>query len=90
LKTFHESIRTQDFTLTAQLNLKLTRETDRESVLQQAQVLGPVVDAIQVTDNPNASAHMSPLSAPALLIQQRIDPITHMTCRVSMNRTFEQ
>jgi methylenetetrahydrofolate reductase (NADPH) len=79
LNTFQEAIRTQDFTLTAQL--KLTHETDRESVLQQADVLGPVVDAIQVTDNPNGSVHMSPLVASGLLLQHGIDPIVQMTCR---------
>jgi len=79
LKTFQEAIRTRDFTLTAQL--KLTHETDRESVLHQADVLGPVVDAIQVTDNPGGSVHMSTLSAATLLLQQGIDPIAQMSCR---------
>lgn len=79
MNTFQEAIRTRDFTLTAQL--KLTHETDRESVLQQADVLGPVVDAIQVTDNPNGSVHMSPLVASGLLLQHGIDPIAQMTCR---------
>jgi methylenetetrahydrofolate reductase (NADPH) len=79
LKTFQEATRTRDFTVSAQLNLAPT--TNRESVLKQAEILGPVVDAIQVTDNPNGSVHMSPLAASALLIQQGIDPITHMTCR---------
>ena len=79
MKTFHEASRVQDFTVSAQL--QLTHATDRETVLQQAEILGPVVDAIQVTDNPNGSVHMSPLAASALLIQQGIDPITHMTCR---------
>jgi len=79
LKTFHEATRTRDFTLTAQL--KLTRETGRDSVLQQADVLGPVVDAIQVTDNPNGLVHLSPLAVSGLLIQIGIDPILQMTCR---------
>jgi len=79
LKTFQEAIRTRDFTLTAQL--KLTHETDRESVLRQADVLGPIVDAIQVTDNPGGSVHMSTLSAATLLLQQGIDPIAQMSCR---------
>jgi methylenetetrahydrofolate reductase (NADPH) len=79
LNTFLESLRTQDFTLTAQL--KLTHESGRESVLQQAEVLAPMVDALQVTDNPGGSVHMSNLSASSLLIQKGIDPITQLTCR---------
>jgi len=79
LKTFQEAIRTQDFTLTAQL--QLTHETDRESVLQQADLLAQVVDAIQVTDNPGGSVHMSTLSASSLLVQKGIDPIAQMNCR---------
>jgi methylenetetrahydrofolate reductase (NADPH) len=79
LKTFQEAIRTRDFTLTAQL--QLTRETGRESVLQQADILGPVADAILVTDNPGGSVHMSTLAASSLLIQQGVDPIAQMTCR---------
>lgn len=79
MKTFRDSICNQEFTLTAQL--KLVHETDRESVLRQAAILGPVVDAIQVTDNPSGTVHMSPLAASALLLQQGIDPVMQMTCR---------
>lgn len=79
MKTFQDAIRTQDFTLTAQL--QLTHETGRESVLQQAKLLGEVVDAIQVTDNPGGSVHMSTLAASNLLILQGIDPVAHMSCR---------
>jgi methylenetetrahydrofolate reductase (NADPH) len=79
LNTFLESLRTQDFTLTAQL--KLTPESGRESVLQQAEILAPVVDALQVTDNPGGSVHLSNLSASSLLMQKGIDPVIQMTCR---------
>lgn len=79
MKIFQEAVRTRDFTVSAQLKLSL--ETDRKSVVQQAKILGPVVDAVQVTDNPNGSVHMSPLAASALLIEQGIDPVLQMTCR---------
>lgn len=79
LKRFHEAVRTRDFTVTGQL--QLTQATDREAVLQQADILGAVVDAIQVTDNPNGSVHISPLVASGLVIQKGIDPILQMTCR---------
>jgi len=79
VKTFQEAIRTRDFTVTAQL--RLTADTDRQSVLQQADVLRPVVDAIQVTDNPGGSVHMSSLSVSSLLLHKGVDPIAQMTCR---------
>jgi methylenetetrahydrofolate reductase (NADPH) len=79
LKTFQEALRTQDFTLTAQL--QLMHNTNRESVLQQADIFSPVVDAIQVTNNPGGSVHMSTLAASSLLIQKGIDPIAQMDCR---------
>lgn len=79
MKTFREAARNHDFTVSA--NLELTQKTNRESIVAQAKILGPVVDAIQVTDSPNGAIHMSALAASALLIQQGIDPITFMTCR---------
>jgi len=79
LKTFREASRNQDFTVSA--NLELTQKTTRESIVAQAKILGPVVDAIQVTDSPNGAIHISALAASALLVQQGVDPITYMTCR---------
>lgn len=79
MNTFYEATRTRDFTVTAQL--RLNHDTDRESILQQADVLGPVIDAIQVTDSPNGLVHMSSLVASGILINNGIDPILQMTCR---------
>lgn len=79
MKTFRDATRTRDFTITAQL--KLNHETSRKAVVDQAKILGPVVDAVLVTDNPNGSVHMSALAASGLLLQQQIDPVMQMTCR---------
>ena len=79
MTTFQEALNKQDFTLTAQL--QLTPDTDRESALRQANELGPVVDAIQVSSNPGGSVHISTLAACALLRQAGIDPIAQMNCR---------
>jgi methylenetetrahydrofolate reductase (NADPH) len=43
--------------------------------------LQPVVDAIQIGDNPATEPHMAPLAAAALSLQAGIDPIIHLTCR---------
>ena len=79
MNTFHTAIRTQAFTLTGQL--KLVDDTTPAKLLEQAELLRPFVDAVQVTDNPNGMVHMSPLAAASLLLQAGIDPIVQLTCR---------
>jgi methylenetetrahydrofolate reductase (NADPH) len=79
MKTFHAAIRTQAFTLTGQL--KLEDGTTPAELLQQAELLRPFVDAVQVTDSPNGMVHMSPLAAASLLLQAGIDPIVQLSCR---------
>jgi methylenetetrahydrofolate reductase (NADPH) len=79
LKTFHAAIQTQAFTLTGQL--KLADDTTPAELLEQAELLRPFVDAVQVTDSPNGMVHMSPLAAASLLLQAGIDPIVQLSCR---------
>ncbi|MCH8303343.1 MAG: methylenetetrahydrofolate reductase [Proteobacteria bacterium] len=77
--TFKDALRTKDFVVTA--HVTLPRAPDAESVIRQGEILRPAVDAVQLTDNPVAQVHMSGIAAAALLLQQGIDPIVHMTCR---------
>lgn len=79
MHTFRHALRTRDFTLTAELFLDANR--DASSVIADAALLAPLVDAIQVTDNPGARIHLSPLAAAAILIGQGIDPVVHLSCR---------
>ncbi len=79
LKTFQEAVRTQDFTLSAEL--KLDSRSTAASIIDEARVLTDMVDAIQITDNPGGRVHMSPLVAAGILLQQQIDPVLHMSCR---------
>jgi len=75
--TFKDSLKTKNFVLTAHVNL--AEAPDAESLIRQGEILRPVVDAVQLTDS--SQMHMSGIAAAALLIQQGIDPIVHMTCR---------
>ena len=59
----------------------MPRVPDVDSLIRQGEILRPAVDAVQLTDNPSAQVHMSCIAAAALLLQQGIDPIVHMTCR---------
>jgi len=75
--TFKDSLKTKDFVVTAHVNM--AEAPDAESLIRQAEILRPAVDAVQLTDS--AQVHMSGIAAAALLIQQGIDPIVHMNCR---------
>ena len=78
-KTFRESIQNKEFVITAELNL--ARESDASAVIDQAAILSPRVDAIQVPDSPGARVQMTPLAVSNILIQNGIDPIAHLSCR---------
>jgi len=77
--TFKDSLRTKEFVVTAHVNL--AQAPDADSVIRQGEILRPAVDAVQLTDNPGAQVQVSAIAAGALLLQQGIDPIVHMTCR---------
>jgi methylenetetrahydrofolate reductase (NADPH) len=76
---FRDAIRTQKFTLSA--DLALGRATDAAQVIAQAKTLGPVVDAIQVPDSHDGRIQMSGQAAAALLLSQGVDPVVHVTGR---------
>ena len=79
LKTFQEAVRNRDFSLSAEL--KLDARSTAASIIDEARVLAPMVDAIQITDNPGGRVHLSPLVAAGILLAQKIDPVLQMSCR---------
>jgi 5,10-methylenetetrahydrofolate reductase len=78
-KTFQQAVRTKEFVLSAQLQLK--ESTGRHGVLVQAQCLATTVDAITVAANPHGVVHMEGVAAASLLIAQNIDPVLHIASR---------
>lgn len=79
MKTFRSALRNNDFALTAELALS-TRPA-RSDIVDQARTLSGLVDAVQVTDNPGAHLHVSPMAAAAILLAEGIDPVLQMSCR---------
>ncbi len=79
MKTFAAAIRQKTFTVTA--DLALGRASGAADVQRQAALLGPVVDALQVPDSHDGRLQMSPMAAAALLLQQGVDPVVHLTGR---------
>lgn len=61
--------------------LTVQRNSTADDVRRQADLLGRLVDGIQVTDNPYAWVQMSALSAAAILLDHGFDPVPILSCR---------
>ena len=57
------------------------RSTSAAAVTHQAVSLVGYADAVNVTDNPTAYAHMSPEAGAALVAQAGLEPTVQLTCR---------
>jgi methylenetetrahydrofolate reductase (NADPH) len=57
------------------------RSADASSVAEQARSLVGYADAVNVTDNPTSSAHMSPVAGAAIVAQAGVEPTLQITCR---------
>jgi 5,10-methylenetetrahydrofolate reductase len=57
------------------------RAADPGSVTAQARGLVGYADAVNVTDNPASSAHMSSLAGAAFVASAGLEPVVQMTCR---------
>lgn len=55
--------------------------TDFTPMRVAAETLGPVCDAINVTDNQGASLHLSSLAASRVVLEMGVEPIFQQTCR---------
>ncbi len=54
---------------------------DPADIRKRAKLVRDWVDAVNVPDNTGGVVHASPLAACAILVQEGIDPVLHMTCR---------
>lgn len=57
------------------------RSADPSSLLEQARALVGYADAVNVTDNPTASVHMSPLAGAAVVARAGLEPTVQLTVR---------
>ncbi len=57
------------------------RSADADAVRAQARELVGCADAVNVTDNPRASAHMSPVAGAAFVAAAGLEPTMQITCR---------
>jgi len=79
LSNLRAAFRSQDFSLTGELELSPGMSTD--DLLRQARELSDVTDAIQIPDHQHALPHMSNIAVAAHLLQNDLEPIVHLNCR---------
>ncbi len=74
-----DKLRAGRFVLTAEVTPPAT--ADRNEFLAKALPLKGLADAVNVTDGAGARAHLSALTAAAMLVQEGIEPVLQLTCR---------
>src|SRR5437773_9555261 len=57
------------------------RSADPHAVTRQARALVGYADAVNVTDNPTSSAHMSSMAGAALVAEAGLEPVVQLTTR---------
>lgn len=79
MNSFRAAVQGESLAISAELTVR--RDSTAGDVRRQADALGPLVDGVQVTDNPYGWVQMSALSAAAILVEHGADPIPILTCR---------
>lgn len=79
MSRLREALEAGRFVVTGELAPPLG--TDFTVMRTAAETLGPVCDAINVTDNQGASLHLSSLAASRVVLEMGVEPIFQQTCR---------
>jgi methylenetetrahydrofolate reductase (NADPH) len=79
MPTLKEKLATDRFVITAEIAPPAT--CDAADLVNKAAPLKGLADAVNVTDGAGARAHLSPVAAAAILLQNGIEPILQLTCR---------
>lgn len=79
MSKLREAFRSQDFSLTGELELSPGMTT--AELLGQARALADVTDSIQIPDHRHALPHMSNIAVAAHLLQEGMEPTVHFNCR---------
>jgi methylenetetrahydrofolate reductase (NADPH) len=72
-------VRSRRFSVTSEV--VPPRSSDPEPVERQARELVGYADAVNVTDNPTASSHMSPVAGAAIVARTGVEPTLQLTVR---------
>ena len=74
-----DKLATDRFVITAEIAPPAT--CDAADLVTKAAPLKGLADAVNVTDGAGARAHLSPVAAAAIMLQNGIEPILQLTCR---------
>jgi 5,10-methylenetetrahydrofolate reductase len=74
-----QKLKRNEFVITAELFPP--KGTDISSLMHRAELIGPLVDGINVTDNQRASMRLGSIAVCRLLYEKGFPPILQMTCR---------
>jgi methylenetetrahydrofolate reductase (NADPH) len=79
MSKFNDNLSRNKFLITAELFPP--RGVDLKKLLAKADLIGPLVDGINVTDNQRAAMRISSIAVSRLLKEKGYEPIMQMTCR---------
>ena len=77
--TLEQAIDEEKFVITGEIPAPISAGSSE--LEDKIDLLKDSVHAINITDNPGATAHMSSLAGSAIVLSKGIDPILQMTCR---------
>jgi len=79
IKTLEQTLKANEFAITAEISAPISASACE--IEEKIDLLTGHVHAINVTDNPGATAHMSSLAGCSIVRNKGIDPIFQVTCR---------
>ena len=79
IKTLEQTLQANEFVITAEIPAPISASASEME--EKVDLLTGHVHAINVTDNPGATAHMSSLAGCSIVRNKGIDPIFQVTCR---------
>ena len=79
IKTLEQTLKANEFAITAEIPAPISASASEME--EKIDLLTGHVHAINVTDNPGATAHMSSLAGCTIVRNKGIDPIFQVTCR---------
>ena len=79
IKTLEQTLKANEFAMTAEIPAPISASASEME--EKIDLLTGHVHAINVTDNPGATAHMSSLAGCSIVRNKGIDPIFQVTCR---------
>jgi len=79
MSKLRELLESGEFVVTGEVGPPLG--TDMSAMRRSVEILGPVCDALNVTDNQGATLHLSSLAASREVLEMGVEPIFQQTCR---------